>query len=233
MKVTIQEGIWQSKLAKIFEEELKINAGEIMQLSSNRKFINKLGLYGVNNLEGYLLPDTYFFYKNSSAENVLTKLKNEMDKLFDEKAVNQMDKLGMSKKAILTLASIIDGESNRFDEFRTIAGVYYNRLKKGIKLQADPTIQYLKRDGKRFNRILYRDLEIDSPYNTYLYAGLPPTPINNPGKEAVLAALYPEENDYLYFVADGSGGHTFSKTYNEHQYNVYNYRVWRSTKDTL
>jgi len=132
--------------------------------------------------------------------------------------------LGYSTHEILTLASIIKGETNGVDEMKRISGVYHNRLKRGMKLQADPTVQYLLPDGWR--RLLYEDLEIDSPYNTYKYAGLPPGPINNPGKNAILAALYPENNKYFYFVADGKGGHKFGKTHREHIRNVREYRRW-------
>ena len=108
------------------------------------------------------------------------------------------------------------------DEMPRIAGVYHNRLRIGMKLQADPTIQYLLPGGWR--KLLYKDLQIESPYNTYKYAGLPPGPINNPGKNAILAALYPEDNNYIYFVADGKGKHNFSKTYNQHLRYVREYR---------
>ena len=226
-KVTIQEGIWQFKLAGILQRELGLDSAKIMRLSKDKKFLNSL-LINANSIEGYLLPETYFFNSNVTEKEALKKLKNHMDKLFDENARIQMALLGMTKHQILTMASIIDGESNRVSEFKRIAGVYYNRLRKGIKLQADPTVQFLKREKKRHNKIYYKDLEIDSPYNTYKYKGLPPGPINNPGKDAVLAALYPEENDYLFFVASGDGGHRFAKTKSEHERNVAKYRRWRS-----
>jgi UPF0755 protein len=107
-------------------------------------------------------------------------------------------------------------------EMPVIAGVYLNRIKKGMKLQADPTVQYLQQGGWR--RLLYRDLEIDSPYNTYRYYGLPPGPINNPGKKAILSVVYPEVHNYYYFVADGKGGHKFASTLDEHNRNVIEYR---------
>ena len=103
-----------------------------------------------------------------------------------------------------------------------ISGVYNNRLRIGMKLQADPTIQYVLPGG--WKRLTFKDLELDSPYNTYKYFGLPPAPINSPGKAAILAALYPEKNNYLYFVADGTGGHRFGKTLSEHNKNVKKYR---------
>ena len=137
---------------------------------------------------------------------------------------NRAEKLGYSVHDIITLASIVEGETKKEEEMPVIAEVYYNRLKHGMKLEADPTIQYLI-EGK-WRRLLYEDLKTDSPYNTYLYSGLPPGPINNPGKSAILAAFYPDDNNYLYFVADGNGGHKFSSTYSEHLKNVRDYRRW-------
>ena len=116
---------------------------------------------------------------------------------------------------ILTLASIIEGEAIYDSERPIISAVYHNRLKRGMKLQADPTVQYIIKDGPR--RLLNKDLRIKSPYNTYLYEGLPPGPINSPGFKSLNAALYPDENDYLYFVAKGDGYHTFSKNEKEHE----------------
>ncbi|OGU56575.1 MAG: hypothetical protein A2V66_14410 [Ignavibacteria bacterium RBG_13_36_8] len=223
--VTIPEGIWQKNLAGLLKNVVYVDSLEFVKLSSNKQFIKSLGL-SVNNLEGYLLPETYYLYKNSNAEEIIRKLKSEMDKIFVDSVETRMSELKMTRHQILTIASIIDGESNIVSEYKRISGVYHNRLKKGMKLQADPTIQYLIRDRKH-NKILYKDLEINSRYNTYMYYGLPPTPINNPGKDAIYAALYPEKHDYYYFVADGDGGHVFSKTFAQHLRNVEKYRQWR------
>ncbi len=225
--ITIPEGIWQKDLASLLHKQLGLDSAKIMKLSKDKRFLRSLGIKA-DNLEGYLLPDTYYFFLDNSEEDVLRKLKLEMDKIFVRRDVKeQMKKLGMSEHEILTLASIIDAESNVTAEFKRIAGVYYNRLRRGMKLQADPTIQYLIRDRRRHNKIYYKDLEIDSPYNTYKYRGLPPGPINNPGKKAIMAALYPEKNNFYYFVADGTGGHVFAKTLSQHLRNVRNYRIWR------
>lgn len=226
--ITIQEGIWQKDLAILLNRELGIDEKEFLELSHNADFIKKLNL-NTKNLEGYLLPETYYFYEDSTPENIIIKLSNEMQKLFsDINNIEQMNKLNMDQNQILTMASIIEGESNKTEEFKTIAGVYYNRLKKGMRLQADPTIQYAVRNlRKKVNKIYFKDLEIDSKYNTYKYTGLPPTPINNPGKAAIYAAMYPERHDYYYFVADGTGGHVFSKNLSDHQKQVNKYRIWR------
>ncbi len=228
--ITIPEGIWQNNLAKLLHDSLGIDSVAFMKLSYDKKFLNKIGI-NADKLEGYLLPETYYFYKNSSAVDVIVKLKEAMDKIFTDSVIERMHELKMNKKQILTLASIIDGESNKISEFRRISGVYHNRLKKNILLQADPTIQYLVRN-KHKNKIYYKNLEIDSRYNTYLYPGLPPSPINNPGKDAIYAALYPEKNNFYYFVADGNGGHIFSRTEKEHLRNVRKYREWRRLQNS-
>ncbi len=231
IKVTIQEGIWQKDLAKLLNKKLGIDENEFLSLCKDKKFIKSLGL-NVNNLEGYLLPETYFFYEGSSAREVIKKLSDAMQKIFSNpKVKNVMLSRNLTQHQILTMASIIDGESNKVSEFKRISGVYFNRLRKGWKLQADPTVQFVVRQRrKKVNKIYYKDLEIDSKYNTYKYYGLPPGPINNPGKEAIMAALYPEEHNYFYFVANGNGGHNFSKSGREHQQQVNRYRNWRRNR---
>ena len=217
--VTIPEGIWQPELASLLMRELDIDSTEFMALSTDKEFLLELGI-NAGTIEGYLLPETYYFFTESSPEEVILKLKSEMDKLFDDAALERMRKLNFTKHQILTLASIIDGESNSVEEFSIISGVYHNRLRRRMMLQADPTIQYLIRNKKRNNRVLFKDLEINSPYNTYLYRGITPGPINNPGKEADHAALTPQENDVLYFFYTGAGKHKFSKSYTQHEKTV-------------
>jgi len=232
ISVTIPEGIWQHDLAKLLKENLGIDSLTIVELSKSNSFLNSLGVEA-DNLEGYLLPETYFFFTNSTAEEVLRRMKNEMDKIFNSADIQaRMKELKMNKHQILTIASIIEGESNKLSEFKTISGVYHNRLKKGMLLQADPTVQFLIRERKN-KKVFYKDLEIDSKFNTYKYAGLPPAPINNPGKAAVLAALYPETHNYYFFVADGRGGHNFSQNHIQHTENVARYREWRRNQRQL
>ncbi|MFA5805537.1 MAG: endolytic transglycosylase MltG [Melioribacteraceae bacterium] len=229
VSVTLPEGIWQSEIAQILKEKLNIDSSRVIGLSTSRSFINSLDL-NTKSLEGYLLPETYYFYPNSTAEEILRKLKLQMDKVFNPEIEKRMAELKMTKHQILTLASIIDGESNLVSEFKTISGVYHNRLKIGMALQADPTVQYLIRD-KHKNKILKKDLSIDSKFNTYKYTGFPPAPISNPGKDAIMAALYPEKHNYLFFVANGSGGHSFTHSSYEHEQNVMKYRQWRKTQN--
>ena len=185
-----------------------------LRLCYDKDFIKTFGL-NVPNLEGYLMPNTYFFSKNENPEKILKHLVSKTLNLFENDSVKlAMARLKMSRNEILTLASIIEGEALIDEERPVIASLYYNRLKKRMKLQADPTIQYIIQGPPR--RLLIKDLEIDSPYNTYMYYGLPPGPINNPGMASVKAALYPDSTNYLYMVAVGDGTHTFSKTLSEH-----------------
>ncbi len=134
--------------------------------------------------------------------------------IFTPEVMARIDSMKMSVHEILTLASIIEGEAIFDEERAVISSVYHNRLRRRIKLQADPTIQYILTGPPR--RLLYKDLEIDSPYNTYKYYGLPPGPISNPGKNSILAAIFPASTNYIYFVAKGDGKHTFSRTAAEH-----------------
>jgi len=223
-KVTIPEGIEHPELASLLQRELKIDSSEFVGLSGSKTFIRSLNIEA-ENLEGYLLPETYYFYSSSGTRGVIRKLIDEQNAIWTKKNLEQLKKLKMNKHQLLTLASIIDGESNIFSEFSTISGVYHNRLKIGMALQADPTVAYLIRNRKN-KKIYRRDLEIDSKYNTYKYPGLPPGPINNPGKQAIHAALYPEKNNYIFFVANSNGTHTFAKTYEQHAINVSIYRRW-------
>jgi UPF0755 protein len=131
-----------------------------------------------------------------------------------DSAEQRARELGMTLHEIITLASLVEGEAMVDSERAMIAGVYRNRLRRGMRLQADPTIQYIIPDGPR--RLLKKDLQIESPYNTYLHAGLPPGPINNPGRKSIEAALYPRDVPYLYFVARGDGSHVFSVTMSQH-----------------
>ena len=135
--------------------------------------------------------------------------------LFTEEVLLQMNGLKLNIHQTITLASIIEGEAIFDDEREIISSVYHNRLRRRIKLQADPTIQYILDGPPR--RLLLKDLEIESPYNTYKYYGLPPGPISNPGKKSILAAIYPAKTNYIFFVARGDGRHTFSRNAAEHQ----------------
>lgn len=167
-----------------------------------------------NKLEGYLFPDTYEIYRNAKAEDIINKLLGRFDKVFTEEYRNRAKELNMTIDEVVILASIIEREAKLDSERKIISSVFHNRLKKNMLLQSCATIQYLLGEPKEV--LTYEDLEIESPYNTYKYAGLPPGPIASPGLKSIEAALYPENTDYLYFFALGDGSHVFSKTYREH-----------------
>ena len=160
--------------------------------------MDKSLLFHTYNLEGYLLPETYQFERNVNVKQIINKLLNEGEKIWNSDNKDKVLSMGYSQYEILTLASIIEAETPNKIEYKKISGVYHNRLKIGMLLQADPTVQYALGSKKKLRRI---DLDFNNPYNTYVYAGLPPGPINNPGKGAILAALNPEKHNFLYFVA--------------------------------
>ena len=164
-------------------------------------------------LEGYLFPETYYFPWGSSAREaaaiMVKQYRSMTDSLWPEQIV-----ASLTKEEIIILASIVEAETGDGNERELVSSVYHNRLKKKMKLDADPTVIYGLGGLKR--SLWLQDLKKRTPYNTYLNRGLPPTPINSPGLAAIKAALYPAESDYYYFVADNGGKHLFSKTNAEH-----------------
>lgn len=171
-----------------------------------------------NSFEGYLFPETYHLSKPITAPEIIGILMKEGEKYWTPDFSNRADELKMTRHMILTLASIIEKETGLADERSLVSSVFHNRLKQGMRLQSDPTVIY---GIPNFNgNITKIDLETPTPYNTYMITGLPPGPIGSPSLNAIRAALYPATSDYLYFVADGKGGHKFSATYREHRDNV-------------
>lgn len=219
--VSIAEGRRYQAIARRFARELALDSAKFVSLCTDSSYVRELGL-DAPTLEGYLLPDTYKFMWQTDEEQIIERMVKEFRSFYNDSLENRQRELNMTLNQILTLASIVEGEAVLDNERARIAGVYYNRLKKRMRLEADPTIQFLLPDGPR--RLLYSDLNRDSPYNTYRNYGLPPGPINSPGRKSILAVLYPENHEYLYFVADGNGGHTFSKTFSEHQRAARKYR---------
>ena len=211
--ITVLEGWTIYQIANELERELKISKKTFLRLCNDQRVIKLFDLEG-NSLEGYLFPDTYTFAEGVDPYLVLTRMVNEFINNITKSMEVQAQEMNMSLLEVITLASIIEGEAIYDSERAIISAVYHNRLKRGMKLQADPTIQYIIDDGPR--RLLNNDLKIESKYNTYLYRGLPPGPINSPGKESIIAALYASVNEYLYFVARGDGYHTFSTNEKDH-----------------
>lgn len=189
--------------------------------------------------EGSLLPETYHFIKGDTRQSILKQMEESMTKTIEELWPARSDSLPISTiEEALTLASIVEKETGVASERAKVAGVFINRLRQGMPLQSDPTIIYAMTEGNIEEegqgpigrRLLTKDLDTVSPYNTYLNPGLPPTPISNPGRDSIEAVLHPEIHDYIYFVADGTGGHVFARTLSEHNTNVAKWRKIRRSQ---
>jgi UPF0755 protein len=204
-KITIPEGYTCTQIAELLDKK---------EIAEKETFL-KLVKDSEKSWEGYLFPDTYEVPKKYGAENMVkVMLSNYSQIAIKDKFTEKAEKIGFSLDEIIILASIIEKEAKFSEEKNKVSSVFHNRLEKGMKLQSCATIQYILEKPKE--RLDENDLKIDSPYNTYLYKGLPPGPICNPGLDSILAALEPEEEDYLYFVLGENGKHIFSKTYQDH-----------------
>ncbi|HEU4838905.1 MAG TPA: endolytic transglycosylase MltG [Micavibrio sp.] len=221
-KVTFPEGVTSWQIVETLKE-LPDMKGEIADIPP----------------EGSLLPQTYHYIRNDDRNVLLGKMKEGMTKTMAELWPARAPDLPVTTEAeAMALASIVEKETGVASERKRVAGVFVNRLKKGMPLQSDPTVIYgitkgeVKSEGQGpiGRRLLTKDLETHSPYNTYLNPGLPPTPIANPGRESIEAVLHPEAHDYIYFVADGTGGHVFARTLAEHNSNVARWRKIRRSR---
>lgn len=224
---TIPEGYTTAKIANKLEKENIIKSKEFIEAINNEKYDYDF-LAGVPNrdvkFEGYLFPDTYYFRENITPEEIVSKLLSRFGEVYNDDYINYGRQKGVTMDYIITVASIIEKEAKLDSERARIAGVIYNRLDEGMPLQMDSTVNYafeLKNglDSDRDERkVTLKDLKIKSPYNTYENVGIPIGPICNPGKSSIEAALFPEHNDYLYFVLKDAetGEHVFTKTLEEH-----------------
>jgi len=209
-KITFPEG-WTSK--------------QIAAALSQNQFLT--GDITVTPPEGSLMPDTYTFTRGDARAAIITRMQKAMADFIAANWAKRAADYPLTKiDDWIKLASIVEAETPKPTERARVAGVYLNRLAKPMRLEADPTVIYGVNDGAGplGHALTLADLQHPNPFNTYLDDGLPPTPINNPGRASLLAALAPEKNDYLYFVANGAGGHSFAKTYEEHQKNVASWR---------
>jgi UPF0755 protein len=223
-KVTIPEGYNLYQIADVLSYVLAINQDELMNKSLDATYVKSLGI-DAPSLEGYLFPDTYYFTKDSKLDSIIRKMVATYKRYFTEKMRARARTLKMTEHEIVTLASIIEKETANVDEMPLISSVFHNRLKKGMRLQSDPTTIYGIAD---FNgNLTKKDLVTFTPYNTYKIKGLPPTPIASPGKTALKAALFPENSSYLYFVSKNNGSHQFSENIDDHNKAVFKYQIKR------
>jgi UPF0755 protein len=207
-------------IASVVSRQIEADSSEISLLAGNIEFIRSIGFDNAT-LPALFIPNTYELYWNTSAEQFFRRMQNEYLKFWNSERERKREALGLDRVQVSTLASIISEETAKFDEMPVIAGVYINRLKRGMPLQADPTVKFALGDVS-INRILRADLNIDSPYNTYRIPGLPPGPIVIPPLQAIDAVLNAQEHDYLFFSAreDFSGYHRFARTLSEHNRNA-------------
>ncbi len=222
IRLTILPGQSEERFARRVSSQFRFDGNQFWDLMHDTTALAALGI-NPTDMIGHMLPDTYQFYWTETPKQVLQKILEA----FNDKAVDpyrqQYKKVGKSVDQILTIASIVEWEAGNNEEKPTIAGLYWNRLKKGWRLQADPTINYAK--GVR-GRLLYDDYYTKSPYNTYLHRGLPPGPITNPSLSSIKAALFPDDNDYMFMVATPEGVHVFSKTFAQHKRRSAEWRKW-------
>lgn len=213
IQFTIIEGWSNYQIGEYFAELGYVKSPEeFIDITKKKEILQKYKIYGPTS-EGFLFPETYTIDPQLS----INQIHEIMIKLFYTKLSTFLNLDTISPKELyekVVIASIIEREATYKEELPLMASVYYNRIKKKIKLQADPTIQYILKNPKK--KLTLKDLEIDSPYNTYKYRGLPPTPISNPSLDAIKASFFPANTEYLYFVLMSDGKHYFSKTYEEH-----------------
>ncbi len=221
VKILIPEGYEFRMIVETLVQEMGLDRDKLIDLAENHnfeyRFLNEKPEGAKYRLEGYLFPATYTFNRNATELEVLSIMLGKFDSVYTEEYYKKAEALGLTTNQVITMASIIEREAASNEERDVIAGVFYNRLKSDMMFQSCATVQYLLEDRKPV--LLNKDLEIESPYNTYRNQGLPPGPIASPGVMSIDAALNPAEHDYLFFVVSGNndGKHIFSKTLQEHE----------------
>ena len=216
--VTVPEGLTVAEIAQVMRARLGADSAAFVAVARDPAFRARLGVPGgVGDIEGYLFPDTYRVPFDAQPQQLVAQMVRRFGAVWDSAwDRHARDSLGMTRHEVITLASIVEAEARRPGERPTIAGVYLNRLRgrRPMRLEADPTVIYAL--GQHVRRVLLRHLRTPSPYNTYLHYGLPPGPINSPGRASILAVLHPARHPYLFFVARPDGTHMFTRTAGEH-----------------
>ncbi len=230
--VTVPEGLTVRQIEQVLMQAPYVQ-GSLLQKSLGQDSLGKDSL-GVLPQEGTLLPDTYAYRRGEDIEKIVERMRRAMERYvaraWRDRSVHPWARRFLkSERDVVIFASLVERETGKTAERGRIAGVFYNRLKRGMKLQTDPTLVYWesKKLGVLGRGLRRSELLNDHPYNTYVHKGLPPTPIANPGRLSIIATLHPVESNDLYFVADGKGGHRFAKTLAEHARNV---ALWRKVE---
>ncbi len=226
--ITIPEGFHVRQIALLLGQKGLAEEDAVNRLAEDAVFTRSLGVPS-DRLEGYLFPDTYLFPKGLSEEEILTRMVDRYQKVFTDEMRQRAREMGMTEHQVVTLASIVERETGAEEERTLVSAVFHNRLKRGYRLQTDPTVIY-GLEGFDGN-LTKTHLRQDHPYNTYTRSGLPPGPIASPGEASLKAALYPAEVNYLYFVSRGDGTHVFSNSLIEHNAAVKKFQLKGRTKN--
>jgi UPF0755 protein len=223
-RLVIPEGWELRRIAPRIAQATGLTPDSVLSRLMDPAVAQRYGVPGPT-LEGYLYPATYVFPMGARLDVILRELTGQYKRAWSPEMRTQAQALGMSEREVVTLASIVEKEAKVWTERPTIARVYHNRLKRGMRLEADPTVQYAL--GEHQRRLLRRHIQqtADDPYNTYRNRGLPPGPIASPSRGAIQATLQPADHDFLFFVARANGTHVFTRTYNEHLREVSRYRA--------
>lgn len=215
-RVVVPEGWALWDIVPTVAESLAVPVDSVEAAVRDTALLRRLAApRGTRTLEGYLFPDTYDFPEGATARQAIEIMVHRFERVWKPEWNARAIELKMTRHQVVTLASIVEKEVRKGDERPTVSAVYHNRLKRGQALQADPTVQYAL-GRRRPGRVLYRDLRVESPYNTYRRTGLPPGPIASPGAASLEATLYPADVPFMYFVAHPDGHHEFRNTYAEH-----------------
>jgi UPF0755 protein len=223
--ITFPEGLTVKQMAALYESKGFGSAQEFADAARNGALVSAVDP-AARDLEGYLFPDTYKLPRHATAEQLVARMVAGFMKALTPDLIDKAEARGLSIRQLVTMASIVEKETGTPAERSQVAAVYANRLKIGMGLQCDPTVIYaLERAGRYDGNLTREDLQFDSPYNTYRYAGLPPGPIASPGRASLEAAASPANVPYIYFVSKNDGSHAFATTLDEHNRNVQQYQV--------
>lgn len=224
VRVVVNKLRKKEDIARRFAQKVAADSATFMQLMNDSNFVKKYGI-NVNQVQSIIMPYTYDVYYNTAPTELFDKIYKAYERFWNEDRKAKAAKLNLSPTEVITIASIVDEETNKKDEMANVASVYLNRIRKGMKLQADPTARFAYGDFS-IKRVLYKHIRFDSPWNTYKVEGIPPGPICTPSPDAIDAVLENKQTDYIFFCAkeDFSGYHNFASTGAEHEANAAKFR---------